>query len=211
VRLRVHPRAARAEVGWRADGVLAVRVPAPPVEGAANAAACALLAEALGLRRSAVTLVAGARGRDKLVRLAGLTREEVRARLGGAGRVERRTPMKLPLVAGMLAIAALAPAVPAVAEHMTALEPRPESSEEGGASPAREPVGLDLDLRVGADGFRLGGRVVGPRGVYGAWLNGQLRRGGATLDGRLQGDARVYNFKLDTDGLDALGRWLLGL
>jgi uncharacterized protein YggU (UPF0235/DUF167 family) len=48
-----------------------VRVAAPPVEGAANAAMVALLADALDLRRSAVTLVAGERSRVKRLRLAG--------------------------------------------------------------------------------------------------------------------------------------------
>ena len=73
LRVRVQPRAPRSEiVGWRADGALAVRVAAPPVDGQANAAVAALLADALSLRASAVTIEQGARGRDKLVRVAGL-------------------------------------------------------------------------------------------------------------------------------------------
>ena len=82
--MRVQPRAARSEiVGWRADGALGIRVAAPPVEGAANAAVTALLAGALGVRGSAVTIEHGARGRDKLVRVAGLTPAEIRRRLQG--------------------------------------------------------------------------------------------------------------------------------
>jgi hypothetical protein len=82
--VRVQPRAPRSEiVGWRADGTLSVRVAAPPVEGQANAALAALLAGALALRLSAVTVERGARGRDKLVRVAGLTPAEVRHRIGG--------------------------------------------------------------------------------------------------------------------------------
>ena len=85
LRVRVQPRASRSEiVGWRADGMLAVRVAAPPVDGAANAALAALLAGALGVRGSAVTIEHGARGRDKLVRVTGLTPAEIRRRLGGA-------------------------------------------------------------------------------------------------------------------------------
>jgi len=84
LRVRVQPRAPRSEiVGWRADGALAVRVAAPPVEGRANAAVAALLAAALRLRASSVSVEQGARGRDKLVRVAGLTPAEVRRRLGG--------------------------------------------------------------------------------------------------------------------------------
>jgi len=82
--VRVQPRAPRSEiVGWRADGALSVRVAAPPVEGQANAALTALLAGALALRPSAVTVERGARGRDKLVRVAGLTPAEIRRRIGG--------------------------------------------------------------------------------------------------------------------------------
>lgn len=84
LRVRVQPRAPRSEiVGWRADGALAVRVAAPPVDGQANAAVAALLADALSLRASAVTIEQGARGRDKLVRVAGLTPAEIRRRIGG--------------------------------------------------------------------------------------------------------------------------------
>ncbi|HTO10238.1 MAG TPA: DUF167 family protein [Candidatus Binatia bacterium] len=84
LRVRVQPRAPRSEiVGWRADGTLSVRVAAPPVEGAANAAVAALLAEALGVRGTAVSVEHGARGRDKLVRVAGLTPADIRRRLGG--------------------------------------------------------------------------------------------------------------------------------
>ena len=60
------PRAARDEVvGWE-TGVLRVRVTAPPVEGQANRAVVAVVARALGVRPSAVTLVTGERGRDKV-------------------------------------------------------------------------------------------------------------------------------------------------
>ena len=82
--MRVQPRAPRSEiVGWRADGALSVRVTAPPVEGAANAAVAALLAGALGVKASAVTIEHGARGRDKLVRVTGLTPTDIRRRLEG--------------------------------------------------------------------------------------------------------------------------------
>jgi uncharacterized protein (TIGR00251 family) len=84
--VRVQPRAPRSEiVGWRADGTLSVRVAAPPVKGQANAALVALLAGALDLRPSAVSVERGTRGRDKLVRVAGLTPAEIRQRLKGDG------------------------------------------------------------------------------------------------------------------------------
>jgi uncharacterized protein (TIGR00251 family) len=85
LRVRVQPRAPRSEiVGWRDDGTLSVRVAAPPVEGQANMALAALLAAALRLRPAAVTVERGTRGRDKLVRVEGMTAAEVRRRIGGA-------------------------------------------------------------------------------------------------------------------------------
>jgi uncharacterized protein (TIGR00251 family) len=73
VRLTPRGGAARVEGIAVRDGhpVLEVRVAAPPVEGAANEALVAFLAKALGLPRSAVTLVAGDRSRVKRLRLAG--------------------------------------------------------------------------------------------------------------------------------------------
>ena len=79
--VRVQPRASRDEVvGWR-EGVLRVRVTAPPVEGEANRAVEALLARTLGVARSAVSVVRGVQGREKLVSIAGLGDAEVRSRL----------------------------------------------------------------------------------------------------------------------------------
>jgi uncharacterized protein (TIGR00251 family) len=78
----VQPRAARDEiVGWRADA-LGIRVSAPPIDGRANAAVAALVAGALKLPPSAVQVVRGQRGRDKWLRVAGLTSAEIRTRLG---------------------------------------------------------------------------------------------------------------------------------
>jgi hypothetical protein len=87
LRVRVQPRAARAAIGdWRADGTLTVRVTATPIEGRANAAVGALLAAALGVPASAVRVVHGEHGRDKLVRVMGLTPAEIRRRLEGEQR-----------------------------------------------------------------------------------------------------------------------------
>jgi uncharacterized protein YggU (UPF0235/DUF167 family) len=61
--------------------VLGVRVSAPPIDGRANGAVGGLLAEALGVRRSAVVIVRGERGRDKIVRVVGLGARELESRL----------------------------------------------------------------------------------------------------------------------------------
>lgn len=75
VAVRLTPRAGAARiegiVEWDGRPVLAVRVPAPPIEGAANDALVAFLAKSLGIRRSAVTLIAGERARLKRLRVDG--------------------------------------------------------------------------------------------------------------------------------------------
>jgi uncharacterized protein (TIGR00251 family) len=69
----VVPRASRASVGPMVGDRLRVAVTAPPVDGEANAAVIDALAEAFGVRRAAVTLVRGERGRRKTVRVEGAT------------------------------------------------------------------------------------------------------------------------------------------
>ncbi len=74
--VRVTPRGGREAVGGvvrDAEGrpALGVRLAAPPVEGAANAALVRFLAGALGLRRAEVTILSGETGRRKMLHLAG--------------------------------------------------------------------------------------------------------------------------------------------
>lgn len=74
--VRLTPRGGREAIdGWAVDGdgrpYLKVRVAAPPVEGAANAALVALLAKTLGVSRSSLTIVSGAGARLKLIEVAG--------------------------------------------------------------------------------------------------------------------------------------------
>jgi uncharacterized protein (TIGR00251 family) len=83
VAVRLQPRASRDAIEGMSDGVLAVRVSAPPVDGRANAALCKLLARAAGVAPSKVTVVRGERSRDKVVRVEGVTPEALRAALGG--------------------------------------------------------------------------------------------------------------------------------
>ena len=75
IALRVKPGASRTAVGGRYDGpsgpALVVAVAARPVEGQANKAVVQAVAAAFGVRRSAVTVVHGATGRDKVVEVAG--------------------------------------------------------------------------------------------------------------------------------------------
>ena len=69
--------------GEAAEGrpVLKVRVRARPVEGEANAALIKLLAKALGVSKSALTLQRGDQSRTRRVLIEGLSEPELKARL----------------------------------------------------------------------------------------------------------------------------------
>jgi uncharacterized protein len=80
IAIKAIPNAPRNEVvGWLGDA-LKVKVHAPPVEGRANQVLCEFLADTLGVPRRAVTVVRGDTSRQKVVRVAGLSIEQLRAR-----------------------------------------------------------------------------------------------------------------------------------
>ncbi|MBO9534369.1 MAG: DUF167 domain-containing protein [Solirubrobacteraceae bacterium] len=84
--VRVTPRAKRPGLaGRRADGVLLVRVGAPPEDGRANSEVCAVVARAIGVRPRDVTVVIGPTSRDKVLEVAGLDEPELAARLQAHG------------------------------------------------------------------------------------------------------------------------------
>lgn len=79
--IRVIPRARRSEIaGLRGDALL-VRLAAPPIDGAANAALLEFVADHLRVARRHVTLLTGERSRMKTLRVDGLTASQVEARL----------------------------------------------------------------------------------------------------------------------------------
>lgn len=67
----VRPGSPRPRVGGDHGGALVVRVSPRAVDGQATAAALAAVADAFGVRRSAVTLVTGATSRTKILDVAG--------------------------------------------------------------------------------------------------------------------------------------------
>jgi hypothetical protein len=82
LRVRVQPRASKDALGGEREGALVVRLTAPPVEGAANEALARFLGKTLGVAPSAVRVVSGATGRNKVVSVAGLDAATARERLG---------------------------------------------------------------------------------------------------------------------------------
>lgn len=81
--LRVHvvPNAKSDCVLGEHGGATKIKLRAPAVEGKANAALLRFLAEQMKLPRHTIVLQSGQRSRDKLLRIDGLSEEEVRRRL----------------------------------------------------------------------------------------------------------------------------------
>ena len=95
LRLRVSPGSGRTAVIGRQGDAWKVRVTEAPERGRANEAVLRLLAEILALPRTALTLVSGHGGREKIVELTGMGPALIERRLssaagGGKGRKERR-------------------------------------------------------------------------------------------------------------------------
>ena len=77
----VQPGASTDSVVGFDDGMLRVRVKAPPTNGRANAALLKILAKILGVPPSNIAIVRGARSRRKLVAVEGLSQGQVNRRL----------------------------------------------------------------------------------------------------------------------------------
>jgi uncharacterized protein len=80
--VRVHPRAQKNAITGEIGQALKISLTAPPIEGRANQASIAFLAELLNVPRSSVTITSGRSGRNKVIRVAGISAEELRKRLG---------------------------------------------------------------------------------------------------------------------------------
>lgn len=78
-RVRVVPRAGRTAVAGERGDALLVRLAAPPVDGAANEALVAFLSRLFDVPHRQVTIAAGERSRDKVVRIAGVDAARIRS------------------------------------------------------------------------------------------------------------------------------------
>lgn len=87
--VRLQPRASRNEIAGTHAGALRVRLHAPPVDGAANEALVAFLADRLDVPRREVRIVTGATSRTKTVEVVGVTSSDVERLVDESG--ERRT------------------------------------------------------------------------------------------------------------------------
>jgi uncharacterized protein (TIGR00251 family) len=79
--VKVHPRARKNAITGELGDALKLSLTAPPVEGRANEACIKFFANLLKVPRSSVTIASGQNRRNKTIRIAGMSAEEVRRRL----------------------------------------------------------------------------------------------------------------------------------
>ena len=89
ISVKVKPRSSRSRMESGSDGGLVVCVHSPAAEGAANRECISVIAEALGVPRSAVQLIRGEKSRMKQIAVAGLSAAEARTRLERAAEEPR--------------------------------------------------------------------------------------------------------------------------
>jgi uncharacterized protein (TIGR00251 family) len=79
--VKVHPRAKKNAITGEVGDALKLALTAPPVDGRANQACIEFFANLLDVPRSSVTIASGETSRNKVIRVAGLSAQEVRKRL----------------------------------------------------------------------------------------------------------------------------------
>jgi|SRR5690606_16924605 len=80
--VKVVPRASKTEIAGEADGVVRIRIAAPPVDGAANVELIKFLSKIFGVSKTSMEMVSGSQSRQKRVRIAGVRAAEVMEKLG---------------------------------------------------------------------------------------------------------------------------------
>jgi uncharacterized protein (TIGR00251 family) len=82
LKIHLHPRASRDEICGLYGDALKVRITAPPLEGKANKALKRFIAKKLNLSSLQVEIIAGERSREKILKLSGVTQENIEKALG---------------------------------------------------------------------------------------------------------------------------------
>lgn len=75
--IRVLPRSSRCEIAGVQDGVLKIKITAPPVEGRANEECIRFISALLKIRKSAVSIIAGEKSRNKTVLISGFKAKDI--------------------------------------------------------------------------------------------------------------------------------------
>ena len=83
--VRVQPRASRNSISRLEDGTFKIRLTAPPVDGAANEALITFLSETFSVSKSSVEIISGQSARQKIIRINGISGEDVDRLLNNQG------------------------------------------------------------------------------------------------------------------------------
>ena len=82
--VKVHPRARKNAITAELGDAVKISVAAPPVDGKANEACIELFADLLKVPRSSVTIASGQNSQHKVIRVNGISAQELRQRLAAA-------------------------------------------------------------------------------------------------------------------------------
>ena len=80
--VKVHPRSKKNALTGEVGDALKVALTAPPVDGKANAACIEFFAKLLNVPRSSVTIASGQSSRTKVIRVSGITAQQIHDQLG---------------------------------------------------------------------------------------------------------------------------------
>ena len=80
--VKIYPRASKNAITGEIADALKLSLTAPPVEGRANEACIEFLANLLKVPRSSVTIASGQNSPRKVIRVRGVSADEVQKRLG---------------------------------------------------------------------------------------------------------------------------------
>lgn len=75
--IRLLPRSSRCEVAGVQDGALKIKITAPPVEGRANEECIRFISDLLRIRKSAISIIAGEKSKNKTILVTGMTAGEI--------------------------------------------------------------------------------------------------------------------------------------
>ncbi|MGI5920696.1 MAG: DUF167 domain-containing protein [Syntrophomonadaceae bacterium] len=82
IEVKVQPRSSRNLIAGEQDGVLKIKLTAPPVDGEANEALIVYLSGLLGVPKRDISLIKGETSRNKLIEISGINKEQLLAKVG---------------------------------------------------------------------------------------------------------------------------------
>lgn len=81
LRVHIQPGASQNEIVSYENGILRIRINAPPVEGKANARLVEFLSDILDTAKSNIVIEKGLKGKDKVLKISGITGEQLKGKI----------------------------------------------------------------------------------------------------------------------------------